>query len=184
MTIDPRTYRTVVGQFATGVTVIATEAEGQAHGMTANSFTSLSLDPLLVLFCVDKRAKMGELMLQARGFSVNMLREDQEALSNYFAGSWKQPAPPPFRFVTWEYGPRLEGCQAALDCAVFQIVEGGDHWIVIGEVKHVHLGVPPRIPLLYFVGQYRRVDFSGGGPAPDLRDVEVPAQLFYEPWRE
>lgn len=185
MSLDLRAYRNTVGQFATGVTVIATEVDGQAHGMTANSFTSLSLEPLLVLFCVDKRARMAELVQQARGFSVNVLREDQQALSTFFAGGWKTEPPPPFRFVTWEYSPRLEGCQAALDCALQQVVEGGDHWIVIGEVKHFHLGIEPRRPLLYFAGKYHHVDFRESAPAPDLaQSEEVPAQIFYEPWFE
>src|SRR3954447_21403220 len=102
MSIDPRDFRHTVGHFATGVTVIATEAEGATRAMTANAFTSLSLDPALVLFCVKKTAHMAAVIRQASGFSVNMLAHDQQDLSTFFAGGWKQPDPPPFSFTTWD----------------------------------------------------------------------------------
>ncbi|HEY6508128.1 MAG TPA: flavin reductase family protein, partial [Vicinamibacterales bacterium] len=77
MSIDARTLRHTVGQFATGVTVVSTEVDGTLHAMTANSFTSLSLDPPLVLFCVGKQTRAGQLIHQASGFCVNILHEDQ-----------------------------------------------------------------------------------------------------------
>jgi flavin reductase (DIM6/NTAB) family NADH-FMN oxidoreductase RutF len=143
-----------VGRFATGVTIIATEVDGSIKAMTANSFTSLSLDPPLVLFCVGKNTKMGQLIHNATGFSVNILRQEQQELSSYFAGAWKQPDPPLFSFVDWNGGPLLEGCLAALGCAVEKIHEGGDHWIVVGRVLALYRSEEALLPLLFCGGRY------------------------------
>ena len=112
--IDLQEFRQTIGAFATGVTVIAADVEGEVHAMTANAVSSLSLDPLLLLVCLGKQTRMSALLERTNGFSINILREEQQALSNFFAGAWKQDSPPPFRFVSWEGGPRLEGCLAAL----------------------------------------------------------------------
>src|SRR5687767_9348253 len=98
--MDPRLFRQTVGQFVTGVTVIATENAGVVHAMTANSFTSLSLDPPLVLFCVGRHTKMGSLIRESGRFSVNILSRDQKDVSSYFAGAWKHAEPPAFSFAT------------------------------------------------------------------------------------
>jgi flavin reductase (DIM6/NTAB) family NADH-FMN oxidoreductase RutF len=182
--IDPRIFRQTIGQFPTGVSVVAAEADGIVHGMTANALTSLSLKPLLMLVCVDKRAKMVEFLERAAGFSINILREDQQALSTYFAGSWKEERPPAFRFVPWEGAPRLEGCAAAVACRSLQRVEGGDHWIVIGEVVALHLGVEPRHPLVFHSGNYRRLDHREIKPAPELSENKMDISVFYDPWKE
>jgi flavin reductase (DIM6/NTAB) family NADH-FMN oxidoreductase RutF len=154
MTIDSRTFRQTVGHFVTGVTVIAIEVDGAVRGMTANAFTSLSLDPPLVLFCVKKKAHLGELIHSAKGFSVNILGQAQQDLSVYFAGAWKESTPPAFAFEPWEGGPRLNECVAALGCAVEHIYEGGDHWIVIGRVLSVHRREPACAPLVFAGGRY------------------------------
>lgn len=154
MEVDERTFRQTVGQFVTGVTVIAIEIDGSIRAMTANSFTSLSLDPPLVLFCLGKGTRAGQLIRRIDGFSVNILRHDQQALSAYFAGAWKDAAPPPFSFVAWEGGPRLEGCTAALGCAVHAIHDGGDHWIVVGRVVTTYRALDSSQPLVYFAGRY------------------------------
>ena len=154
MSIDARAFRHTVGQFVTGVTVIATEVDGSIKAMTANAFTSLSLDPPLVLFCVKHTAHLGERMHSAKGFSVNILGQEQQALSTYFAGAWKEPSPPPFVFTDWEGGPRLDGCAAALGCAVETIYEGGDHWIVVGRVLALYRSEPARPPLVFCSGRY------------------------------
>jgi flavin reductase (DIM6/NTAB) family NADH-FMN oxidoreductase RutF len=154
MSIDSRAFRQTVGQFATGVTVIATEVAGAIRGMTANSFTSLSLDPPLVLFCVGKTAHLSAHLRDATGFSVNILARAQQDLSTYFAGGWKQPSPPPFDFIGWEGVHRLEGCAAALGCSVETIYEGGDHWIVIGRVLSLYRSEHARPPLVFCAGRY------------------------------
>lgn len=184
MPIDTRTFRQIVGQFPTGVSVVATDVQGTVHGMTVNSLTSLSLDPMLMLFCVDRRTKMAELMRQAQGFSVNVLREEQEALSTYFAGGWKLDKAPPFRFVEWSGGPRLEGCLAAMGCRRDNIVEAGDHLIITGEIIALHMGVEPRSPLIFHSGMYRKVDLRESKPAPELDLGRHDARVFYDPWDE
>src|ERR1041385_344874 len=88
--VDSRAFRQAVGQFVTGVTVIAIEIDGEIRAMTANSFTSLSLDPPLALFCLGRHTKAGHTIHRASGFSVNILCEEQQDLSSYFAGGWKQ----------------------------------------------------------------------------------------------
>ena len=129
----PATLRQTVGQFVTGVTVIAIEVDGEIRAMTANSFTSLSLDPPLVLFCLGKDTKAGQLIHGAPGFAVSILSHDQRDLSSYFAGAGRRRAA-----AVHVHGvggrPRLDGCVAALGCRVHAIHEGGDHWIVVGQV--------------------------------------------------
>ena len=184
MPIDGRAFRQTMGEFATGVTLVATEADGQVRAMTANAFTSLSLDPPLVLFCVSKTSRTGQLMRAVKGFSINILRQDQQALAVYFAGAWKEPTRPLFRFVTWEGGPRLEGCAAALGCAIHSIVEGGDHWIVIGRVIGLYQDPEGRHPLVFFRGRYARLAEILGA-APELSTVSDPiaAEYLVTPWR-
>jgi flavin reductase (DIM6/NTAB) family NADH-FMN oxidoreductase RutF len=155
---DARAFRQAVGQFVTGVTVIAMDIDGEIRAMTANSFTSLSLDPPLVLFCLGKNTKAGQLVHTAAGFSVNILCEEQQDLSTYFAGAWKHAEPPPFTFVTWQDGaPRLEGSPCALGCTTHAIHEGGDHWIVVGEVTGIHRAEDGRTPLVFFGGRYTSI---------------------------
>jgi flavin reductase (DIM6/NTAB) family NADH-FMN oxidoreductase RutF len=158
MSIDARTFRHTVGQFVTGVTVIAAEIDGEIRAMTANSFTSLSLDPPLVLFCVGKTTHLGRIVHSAPGFSVNILRQDQQNLSTYFAGGWKEPAPPPFSFVTWDGTHRLDGCPAAIGCALESIYEGGDHWIVVGRVLSLYRSEQDFAPLVFRAGRYATLD--------------------------
>lgn len=150
--------------------------------MTANSLASLSLNPMLMLICVDRRAKMAEFMQQAQGFSINVLREDQETLSTYFAGGWKQATPPSFKFVEWTGGPRLEGCLAAIGCRIQKLIEAGDHWIVIGEIVALHLGVEPHSPLIFHGGMYRKIDLRDSKPAADLDIGKADVRAFYDPW--
>ena len=178
--LDPRLFRDTIGLFATGVSVVVSQTDDVVHAMTANAVTSVSLDPMLVLFCAGKKANLAHNLHAVREFSINFLRSDQFALSTYFAGRWKEPTPPPFRFVGAIGAPRIEGCLAALSCELQQIVDAGDHWIAIGRVVALHRGIPPHKPLLFFKGRYRDVDFSEGRPAPDLSNVaDEPAQIFY-----
>ena len=177
---DSKAFREVLGLFATGVAVIATEIEGQVHAMTANAVSSLSLDPLLVLFCPAKRARFSRLLPRAAGFSINFLRDEQEALSTYFAGSWPEAAPPKYRFVETDGMPRLEGSLASLICTKRDVYEAGDHWLVTLEVRQLHRGVEPLRPLLFFRGKYHRVDARMGTRAPDLvSTADEPVQMYY-----
>lgn len=156
MPIDPHVFRQTVGQFATGVTVITTETDGTVRALTVNSFTAVSLDPPLVLFCVGKTTKTGQLIHAARGFAVNILRQEQQDLSTYFAGGWTHPRPPSFTFLQWDGGPRLEGCAAAIGCSTEAVYEGGDHWIVVGKVLALHR-TACAAPLVFFGSRYANI---------------------------
>jgi 3-hydroxy-9,10-secoandrosta-1,3,5(10)-triene-9,17-dione monooxygenase reductase component len=184
MSIDSKAYRQTAGRFLTGVTVIAFEVETEVKAMTANSFTSLSLDPPLLLFCPAKTTRTGQLIHRAASFSVNILREEQQALSTFFAGGWKEPNDPPYRFVPLEGVPRLEGSLASLVCSTHQIYEGGDHWIVVGEVIAMHQGIEPLHPLAFHLGRYTNLQTMSSSPAPDLYEgfEPTPVHYHYESW--
>jgi flavin reductase (DIM6/NTAB) family NADH-FMN oxidoreductase RutF len=182
MTLDPAGFRQIMSQYPTGVAVVATAVGDRIHAMTVGSFTSVSLEPPLALFCLANRAHLASLIAPGLRFSVNFLRADQPALSTYFAGSWKEPAPPPHRFVAWRDVPRLEGVAATLRCGVVSIVAAGDHQVVIGEVLDSHLGLAPRDPLVFFDRRYHSLDSTSGAAAPELDSPDPSAQVFHETW--
>ncbi len=157
LTTDSREYRNVIGHFATGVTVVATEFEGELQTMTANAVSSVSLEPLLLLICVGNKLALWDTLGKCEGFTVNILREDQEDLSNYFANLWQGEEPPPFTFEPWEGVPRLEGCIASLRCVPYEVFEGGDHRIILGQVVGLYKGAEPYRPLLYYGGRYAQL---------------------------
>jgi 3-hydroxy-9,10-secoandrosta-1,3,5(10)-triene-9,17-dione monooxygenase reductase component len=119
---------------------------------------------------------------EAGGFTINILSDSQRSLSSYFAGGWKEPEPPPFRFAAWEAGPRLEGSLASIGCALVERIAGGDHWIIVGRIIALEQGPEPRRPLLFYAGKYRRLD-EEASPAPDLDREPPPVQMFYDPWQ-
>jgi flavin-dependent trigonelline monooxygenase, reductase component len=134
--IDPRALRNAFGSFLTGVTVVtANDVEGRPIGFTANSFTSVSLDPALLLVCLAKRSSNFATLIDAKGFAVNILAEDQAAVSNTFA----RPSEDRFAAVGWRNGPHgapvLDGAAAWFDCAMHEIVDAGDHAILVGAIK-------------------------------------------------
>lgn len=134
--IDPRALRTAFGSFLTGVTVVtANDADGRPLGFTANSFASVSLEPALLLVCLAKRSYNYAALTGAKSFAVNILAEDQEAVSNTFA----RPSDDRFATVGWRTGPHgapvLDGAAAWFDCAMHEIVDAGDHAILIGRVE-------------------------------------------------
>lgn len=159
--VDTLAYRKTIGLFATGVTVILAERDGQIHGMTANSVTSVSLEPTLVLVCPSKQANMARFLTTPEAyFTINILSEEQELLSNYFARWRGQDEPPAYRLIPWPAAgnvPRLDGCLGALACRVYRIYEGGDHWIVVGEVVDLYRSEGPYRPLLFFAGEYHQL---------------------------
>jgi len=180
---EPRQFRQALGLFATGVAVIAAPAGEEVVAMTVNAVSSISLDPMLVLFCPGHKSRFAQHVDSLAGFSINFLRDEQEALSTFFAGGWRDPTAPPFRFVPGRCAPRLQGSLASLQCQRQSLVDAGDHWIVIGRVLDLHVGIPPHKPLLFFGGRYRHVDFTESTPAPDLADVhDEPAHIFYDHW--
>ncbi len=154
MAFDPAEQRKILGSFATGVTVITTKGESPT-GLTANSVTSLSLDPPLVLFAVDKRASSLQAFRDAGCFAVNILTAEQQEISNRFAS----PGPKDFSDLdtrTAETGaPVLNGSLGWVDCRLQYVLPGGDHDIFVGEIVagEYHGGDP----LLYFAGKYRDI---------------------------
>ena len=152
-----RSYRNTIGTFATGVTVIVAEKDGEIRGMTANAVTSVSLDPTLLLFCPGKTARLSAYCEEGGRFTVNVLAADQENTSNHFAGADMAPE---HGFVDWpeaEGVPRIEGCLASLACRIYKMLDGGDHWIVLGEVTALHREDDADDPLVFFRGSYRRL---------------------------
>jgi len=150
-----REYRDTIGLFTTGVTVVLAVQDGEVRGMTANAVTSLSLEPTLLLFCPAKTASMAELCEVGRPFTVNILGSDQEATSNHYAGADMAPS---HDVVDWDEAggvPRIEGCLAALACRIWKIYDGGDHWVVVGEVAALYRDPDAGEPLLFYSGAYR-----------------------------
>lgn len=154
-TIDPRSFRNVLGRFATGVGVVLVEGEDGPQGMTVNSFTSLSLEPPLVLFCARNGSVTAERIREKKVFSINILTESQEAVSRYFAGA--RDVEPGAEWRWHEGAPYVDGANASLICRLAETYPGGDHTIVIGEVIAIETPSQPAEPLLYYCGRYRRL---------------------------
>jgi 3-hydroxy-9,10-secoandrosta-1,3,5(10)-triene-9,17-dione monooxygenase reductase component len=149
-------FRTVLGHFATGVTIITAVDDGEPAGVAANSFTSVSMDPPLVLFCVGRSSTTWPRIEQARRFAVNILGEHQEDLSRLFATKGADR----FGQTDWHVGvggsPVLHDVLAYLDCEFWAEYDGGDHIIVVGRV--LDLGVTHHAgPLVFFRGEYMRL---------------------------
>jgi flavin reductase (DIM6/NTAB) family NADH-FMN oxidoreductase RutF len=163
MSIDAKTFRQIMGRFATGVTIVTTAVDGWLHGMTANAVASLSLEPMLVLVCVDKAAHAHEQLARAGRFAVNILAEEQQELSTLFAVS-AEAERDQLRGADYRLGPHgtplLEGCLAHLECEVTDRCEGGDHSIYIGAVLGGEI-TREAAPLLFFQGAYRTLDSRG-----------------------
>src|SRR5712671_3184483 len=153
-------FRLALGQFATGVTVVTAErAPGVVHGMTANSFTSVSLDPLLILICVSENAQLLPLVKRQNRFGVNILKDNQRAISEYFARTEESDEMERrlgIRYRWTETGiPLLEEALVHLTCNVVASHAAGDHTIFVAEVESVE--VYDGEPLLYLRGNYRPV---------------------------
>ncbi|UOQ95721.1 flavin reductase family protein [Halobacillus shinanisalinarum] len=151
--MDDRMFRTAMGKFATGVTVIASEVNGDVHGMTANAFMSVSLDPKLILISVDGKARMNEVIKQSGKFTVNILSGDQKEMSMIFAGQIKEDKD--VEFETFEGLPVIENSLVSLACDVYQVQDAGDHTLFIGEV--LNLNVKDGEPLAFYEGKYKQM---------------------------
>ena len=158
--LTAKQFRQALGQFATGVTVITVEKEpGQVFGMTANAFTSVSLNPMLILVCVDEKAKILPLLHKKKHFGVSVLKQHQQAVSEYFAQS-VQNAEAEQRLAlkycwTPSNVPVLEGTSLQLSCTVVSEHVAGDHTILVARVEDAE--IPGGEPLLFFRGEYRHV---------------------------
>ncbi|MCM3725012.1 flavin reductase family protein [Neobacillus cucumis] len=148
--MDDRQFRTAMGKFATGVTVIATEVEGDIHGMTANAFMSVSLDPKLIVISVREQAKILSKLQESKTFSVNILAEDQQEVSMIFAGQIKDKQ---VEFGRLDGKPVIPGAIAQIACEVSAEHVEGDHTLVIGKVTDIHLA--DKEALIFYSGKYR-----------------------------
>lgn len=157
---DARTLRDAMGLFATGVTIVTTyDADDKPIGLTANSFTSVSLDPPLLLVCIAKTAGSLRCFEVNERFAINVLQIGQQPASDRFARRGEDR----FADTQWEPGefgsPVLKNSLTSFECKRFEIYEGGDHIILVGEVLKAQFE-PRRDPLLYFRGKYRRLHFT------------------------
>lgn len=166
MDFDHRAFRQALSQFATGVAVITARGpEGEAIGMTMSSFNSVSLDPPLILFSIDRRAHSLPAMQAAKGFAVNILSRAQEGLSNQFARALGDKWEAVEHTMGHAQAPLLQGALAHFECEPYGQHDGGDHVIVVGRV--VRFAANTReAPLLFFRGRYHSVS-SGDERAPE-----------------
>lgn len=152
-------FRKVMGNFATGVTVVTTRAGSAPQGLTVNAFSSLSLTPPLVLVCIDKGVNSHGAIAQSGIFAVNILARDQEEISKRFADkAWEGRRFEGLATRTAVTGaPILDGVVAYIDCRVTSALEGGDHTIFVGKVEELKVQREAE-PLLFFRGRYARLE--------------------------
>jgi flavin reductase (DIM6/NTAB) family NADH-FMN oxidoreductase RutF len=156
---DPRiALRRILGMFATGVTVLTTREGDDVHGITANAFMSVSLDPPLVLVSVDRRTAMHGLLHEGRRYGVSVLRESQRALSERYASSANAGEPEP-RFDVIRDTPLVEGALAHFVASVVRCYWGGDHSLFLGQVEYARYS--EGTPLLFHGGRYERLGQTG-----------------------
>lgn len=150
-----RRFRDVLGRYCSGVTVVTSMAAGEPVGMTCQSFSSVSLDPPLVMFIPAKTSRAWPLMQRAGHFCVNFLGEEQQEISDVMASKGADK----FAGVPWSTSktgaPLLDGVIGYVDCTVHSVFEAGDHYVVIGRVQDMDVSDAERLPLLYFQGEYR-----------------------------
>ena len=157
MAVTPEAFKQALQHWASGVAVVTSKSdEFGVRGMTVTAFSSVSMEPPLILVCLNSTADTGENIDRNGRFAVNILSTEQEDASNNFSGGSSQEER--FARAAWRQGlsgvPILEDCIMALECSVKEKVRAGSHWILIGEVEHTHC--PGGEPLLYFRGGYRK----------------------------
>jgi len=153
---DPRVaLRRTLGMFATGVTIITTREADEVHGMTANAFMSVSLEPPLVLISVDRRTKMCGLLHEGRRYGVSVLCETQSALSDRFGGRASGAGAPEPRFDVIHDTPLVDGALAQFVAKISRSYWGGDHSLFLGAVEFARYG--EGAPLLFHGGRYERI---------------------------
>lgn len=164
MPVTPNEFRSALRHLATGVTIVTTrDTEGRPSGLTASAFTALSLEPPLVLVCIDREAAAHPALEQHGWFAVNMLAAGQEPLSRQFAASGGDK----FAGVAFREGqaslPLLDGVLVALECRIVDRHQGGDHTIFVGQVEGASMGAGS--PLVYFRGAYHHLGANGNREA-------------------
>jgi flavin reductase len=174
-------FRRTLGLFATGITVVTVRDRLDIHAMTANSFTSVSLEPPLVVVCVHQGGRLQQLIRRAGTFAVSVLAADQEPTARRFADPRRPAGLAQLDGVDWFRGPvtgapLLGGCLAWLECTLYDAIASGDHEVLVGQVRRVARG-GRWDPLLFFASRYRRL------AEPLSTDKEVhPCKPSSTPW--
>lgn len=158
MSVSEQDFKNALKLWASGVTVVTSKSESFGlKGMTATSFSSVSLDPPQILVCINKTADTGDAVLEGKTFAVNILKADQQEISNQFAGGASQEER--FANVAWHEGetgsPVIDDALASLECTVVDQVQAGTHWVIIGEVQAV--SCRDGEPLMYYNSGYREL---------------------------
>ncbi len=161
MAVDTAAFRRAAGQFPTGIVVVSTSLNGTGHAMTVSAFTSVSLEPLLVLFCAEKIARFHDAVLAAGFWAVSVMDEESEKAARWLATRGR-PLQGQLDSVAHHPGPKtgapiLDGALSAMECRTRAVHDGGDHSIVVGEVLGVTEPAGEGGPLLYHAGRYRRL---------------------------
>ncbi|MDO9485784.1 MAG: flavin reductase family protein [Actinomycetota bacterium] len=155
--LDAQSLRTVAGRYATGVAVVTAVADGVEHAMTTNSFASLSLDPLLVLFCVERSSRFHEALKQTSHFAVSVLPEGADHTARWFSLRGR-PLADQFAEVPHmrsEHGvPLVSEALGWIECSIHSMISAGDHDIVIGSVEKLSISEQDAAPLLFWKGRF------------------------------
>ena len=159
MTISKQEFRSALSRFASGVTVVTTQDKnGKLYGITVSAFCSVSLTPPLILVCIEKNTGSHHAFRESGAFVVNILREDQQHLSDHFASHLEDK----FTEISYQKGiadlPVLENALAVLECRLHNSYEGGDHTIFVGEIEKIT--TTDGNPLAYFHGNYQKLKIS------------------------
>jgi len=171
--IDARQFRNVLGQFCTGITVITTfDGDGTPVGFACQSFAALSLEPPLVLFCPTKNSRSWAAIERSGRFCVNVLAEEQQPTCARFGSR----EPDKFAGIPWRTSdlelPLLDDALATIQCVVDSVIDGGDHYIVIGRVQALSESTDSGRPLLFYRGQYTAIEPDKTTPAPWRADLD------------
>jgi flavin reductase (DIM6/NTAB) family NADH-FMN oxidoreductase RutF len=175
--VNVSAFRKAMGSFPTGVTVVTVACgDGDVYGVTVNSFSSVSLEPMLVLACLNGTSRAVGLIERAGAFNVNVLSAGQEDVSRWFASRHRPAGPAMFGGVAFEPGvtgcPVLVGAAASFDCRLRQSYRAGDHLIVLGEV--VALVHRPQLePLIFHAGTYKSLEAATTSPVIDLHYAKL-----------
>ena len=160
--IGSDTFRRVLGHFVTGVTVVTALDGERPFGITVNALSSVSLDPPLVMVALDRRRFLTPIVRSAGRYAVNILSEDQQALSDCFAGAPVEPGREAFCGAAWHAGetglPLLDGAIATLECTVVETFSAGDHDLFVGRVDALASDEQQPQPLLYYRRRYLRIE--------------------------
>lgn len=174
--LDVRAFRDSLGQFITGIVIVTAKlADGEFSGMTVNSFSSVSIDPPLVLFSVQRTTNSGTALLRARGYGISILSSDQQHLSNQFA----RGSPDKWSSTEWLEGhagaPFIRGAFARFECEPYASYDGGDHVIVVVRVLKFAIANDKMDPLVFFRGRYRHLSHEDGQLVPQ----DWPLPIYY-----